>query len=70
MALETASAGKIAPRVPPKVSMDAGTSIARSRLARVLLNIHVMTTVNATAVMLRSVMPRMRRPTRQPRTAP
>jgi hypothetical protein len=57
-ALDTALAGKIAPSVMLKVSMEACTNIARSKLARVLLNTHVMTMVNVRAVRVKSVMPR------------
>src|SRR5215218_8743477 len=48
-ALETARAGKISPRGIVNASMEAYTSIARSTLARVLLNTHVMTIVNVMA---------------------
>jgi hypothetical protein len=44
--LATALAGKIAPSVPLKASMEVCTSMTRSRLARVLLNTHVMTILN------------------------
>jgi hypothetical protein len=57
-ALATAQAGKIAPSVPLKVSMEACTNIARSTLARVLLNTHVMTIVNHMAVRVNRIMSR------------
>jgi hypothetical protein len=41
------------------VAIEVCTSIARSTLARVLLNTHVMTIVNVMAVRVNRVMPRM-----------
>jgi hypothetical protein len=58
-ALETARAENIAPRGTVNASIEVCTSIARSTLARVLLNTHVMTIVNVMAVRVKSVMPMM-----------
>jgi hypothetical protein len=57
MALESARAGNIAPRGIVNVSMELCTNIARSTLARVLLNTHVVTTLNMIAVMVNRIMP-------------
>src|SRR3712207_6077263 len=56
--LDAAGAGKILPRGLPNVSMDACTSMASSRLARVLLNTHLITMANATAMTTNRTMSR------------
>jgi hypothetical protein len=58
-ALAMAQAGNIAASGMVKVSMEECTSIARSTLARVLLNTQVMTMVNVMTVRVNEAMPTM-----------